>query len=347
MLRLPLRTRSRATDLSIVSARARAAAAHPARCTTRPSIGRRSTTASGPRATPPAPSTRPRIAVDRARRARRGRPGSRASTRTCCGAASASAATSKSALRKSTGSASPWWFMTPPTLLRQRRHARRCARARPPRARPRSAARTALPPTSKASEPLADAPALTTAPPRRPVRKRRIAPAQLAARRSRSAFADATISPIASSWRRAGRGHLVDRGGVRARHLRDLVHRLDHALGVARLRVGLLEDLLGAAPRPRRPRRGSARARCAIVFTSSRPSAITLPDSRISSATLARVGLDLVDQLRDLVGAARRALGELADLVGDDREAAARLAGARRLDRGVQREQVRARARRS
>ena len=33
-------------------------------------------------------------------------------------------------------------------------------------------------------------------------------------------------------------------------------------------------------------------------------------------------------------------LGQLADLLGDDREAAALLAGARGLDRGVQREQV-------
>ena len=49
-----------------------------------------------------------------------------------------------------------------------------------------------------------------------------------------------------------------------------------------------------------------------------------------------------MDELRDLFGAASGALGQLADLVGHDREAAARLAGPGRLDRGVEREQVRA-----
>ena len=59
---------------------------------------------------------------------------------------------------------------------------------------------------------------------------------------------------IASSWRRDRRRHLVDRRRRCARDdLRDLVHRLDHALGVAGLRVGLLEDLLGARARPRPP----------------------------------------------------------------------------------------------
>ena len=127
------------------------------------------------------------------------------------------------------------------------------------------------------------------------------------------------------------------------RDLRDLAHRLDHVLGVAGLRVGLLEDLLGAA-------RGLADRRADLLERDrDRVHVVAaLGDHLAREAHLvgdaARVGLDLVDQLRDLVGAARRALGELADLVGDDREAAARLARARGLDRGVQREQVRARA---
>ena len=54
------------------------------------------------------------------------------------------------------------------------------------------------------------------------------------------------------------------------------------------------------------------------------------------------VSLDLVHELADLVGAASGALGELADLVRNDGKAATSLAGAGRLDRGVQREQVRA-----
>ena len=45
--------------------------------------------------------------------------------------------------------------------------------------------------------------------------------------------------------------------------------------------------------------------------------------------------------LADLLGAAAGALGELAHLVGDHREAAAVLAGAGRLDGGVEGQQVR------
>ena len=47
-----------------------------------------------------------------------------------------------------------------------------------------------------------------------------------------------------------------------------------------------------------------------------------------------------LDEAGDLAGGGLGLLGELADLLGDDREAAALLAGARRLDRGVQRQQV-------
>src|SRR5262249_35553941 len=56
---------------------------------------------------------------------------------------------------------------------------------------------------------------------------------------------------------------------------------------------------------------------------------------------VAGVGLDRADERGDRAGGAARLLGELADLVGDDREAAAVLAGPRRLDGGVQRQQVR------
>ena len=51
-------------------------------------------------------------------------------------------------------------------------------------------------------------------------------------------------------------------------------------------------------------------------------------------------GLDGRDDRPDLLGRRRRLLGELADLAGDDGEALALIAGAGRLDRGVQGEQV-------
>jgi hypothetical protein len=53
------------------------------------------------------------------------------------------------------------------------------------------------------------------------------------------------------------------------------------------------------------------------------------------------LGLDLADQQRDGRGGLLGLLGELADLLGDDGEAAALLAGARGLDRRVERQQVR------
>ena len=81
---------------------------------------------------------------------------------------------------------------------------------------------------------------------------------------------------------------------------------------------------------------------CAIVFDVVAALADHLARLAHLVGDLRGVGLDLVHELRDLLGAAAGALGELADLVGDDREAAARFAGARRLDRRVQREQVRA-----
>ena len=55
---------------------------------------------------------------------------------------------------------------------------------------------------------------------------------------------------------------------------------------------------------------------------------------------VARLGLDGADERGDRAGGRARLLGELADLLGDDGEAAALLARARRLDGGVEREQV-------
>src|SRR5581483_3954196 len=52
------------------------------------------------------------------------------------------------------------------------------------------------------------------------------------------------------------------------------------------------------------------------------------------------LGLDLADQPGDAAGGLLRLLSQLADLLGDDGEAAALLARARRLDRGVQCQQV-------
>src|SRR5439155_443918 len=55
---------------------------------------------------------------------------------------------------------------------------------------------------------------------------------------------------------------------------------------------------------------------------------------------LVGVGLDRLDERADVTGGAGGPLGELSDLLGDDREAPAVLAGAYRLDRGVQRQHV-------
>ena len=49
---------------------------------------------------------------------------------------------------------------------------------------------------------------------------------------------------------------------------------------------------------------------------------------------------DLTNQVPDVRRGARDLLGELADVLGDDRKATAVLAGTRRLDRGVQRQQI-------
>ena len=247
--------------------------------------------------------------------------------------------------RRAPSSASPWWFMTPPTAMRQHRHRGDAARPRSPRPRQRSAARTARPPTSKASSRSARlARAALTTRSSAPVRKRRVELPQLAATVASSPRRTRPSPPSTSIWRRDGRRRpRATEAVVRAR---DSSRSRPSTSPCARRRAPGCRPPGRSpprAPRPRPPRRGSARARCAIVFTSSRPSPITWPDSRISSATL-RVSVSISwISFDDLVGAARRALGELADLVGHDREAAPGLARARGLDRGVQREQVRAR----
>ena len=59
-----------------------------------------------------------------------------------------------------------------------------------------------------------------------------------------------------------------------------------------------------------------------------------------SGGDLAHVGLDRRSELLHLLRALLGSLGERAHFVGDDREAAAVIAGARRFDRGVQRQEI-------
>ena len=56
---------------------------------------------------------------------------------------------------------------------------------------------------------------------------------------------------------------------------------------------------------------------------------------------LVRIGLDRADEHLDLLRRARGTFGQLLDLVGDDGEPAAGLSGPRRLDRRVERQDVR------
>ena len=71
---------------------------------------------------------------------------------------------------------------------------------------------------------------------------------------------------------------------------------------------------------------------------------VDAPDDRCDPVERAGAGLDLEadprDRAVDLLGRVGRLPGEGFDLVGDDREALARLAGALRLDRRVERQQV-------
>ena len=63
--------------------------------------------------------------------------------------------------------------------------------------------------------------------------------------------------------------------------------------------------------------------------------------SPIAATAAVGVALDRLDPAGDVLGGPGRLLRQLLDLVGDDREALARLAGAGRLDGGVERQQVR------
>ena len=93
--------------------RARPAARASSTLHHRPSSGRRSATGSGARdATPPAPSTSPSMRSTGEPEARRARSGRVAITSTCCGVASALARRLEQRARaRTTGSASPWWFI--------------------------------------------------------------------------------------------------------------------------------------------------------------------------------------------------------------------------------------------
>ena len=65
-----------------------------------------------------------------------------------------------------------------------------------------------------------------------------------------------------------------------------------------------------------------------------------LPAQRHGANGAGRAVLDLGDDRADALGSSPRFVGELANLLGDDGEAAALFAGSRRLDGGVQRQQV-------
>src|SRR4051795_2394895 len=131
---------------------------------------------------------------------------------------------------------------------------------------------------------------------------------------------------------RGGRGLLGHGGhlGHVALHLvragRDLLDRrgdlLDAAVHVLHRRAERQERLAGLLDR-----------RDAVL----RPARAVLDDLD----GLRRLRLDLADEPGDRTGRRLALLGELADLLGDDREAAALLAGTGRLDRRVQRQQVR------
>jgi hypothetical protein len=135
-------------------------------------------------------------------------------------------------------------------------------------------------------------------------------------------------------------GHLLARRGRALGDARDLVE-----LGLERLRagrhlaggVGRLADALVHAP----DRRVVALERLARLLDRAGALLGARGAGGDDADDGARLGLDLADQAGDLARGAAGVLGQAADLLGDDREAAAVLAGARRLDRGVEREQVR------
>src|SRR6185312_7677475 len=117
-----------------------------------------------------------------------------------------------------------------------------------------------------------------------------------------------------------GNRDAVDRLGIARGDAADLLHRLDHPAHVHRLRIGALEDLLGAA-------RGLADRRADLLERVRDRvdvlAALADHDARLAHALRDLVGvrLDLVDQLRDLLGAAARALRVFVYCYGDHREA--------------------------
>ncbi len=143
----------------------------------------------------------------------------------------------------------------------------------------------------------------------------------------------AVCSSAAAAVSSADRGVLLD-------DRRDVVHRAVDRQRSAR-----------AAPhaqrRSARPARRSAttasliwRSDSPLRPTTSHPTSTSLVPISMYFTALAVSGLDLLDELADLLRGLARALGELAHLFGDDREAAAGLAGTCGLDGRVEGEQV-------
>ena len=139
---------------------------------------------------------------------------------------------------------------------------------------------------------------------------------------------------------------LLRRGAHLLRRRAGLLHdgrrvrdRQGHLLRGVRIASAAREDVL-------HPRRHALTGRLDLFQRPPR-----LPGARRAAGHIRRAGLHrrhgllrarlhLGDQAADLLCRPRRPLGQLAHLVGDHREAAARLAGPRRLDGGVQRQQV-------
>ena len=209
----------------------------------------------------------------------------------------------------------------------------------------RSAARTATPPISKVSRRSSTCRAgvcVTAPPPRARCRSGAAARAARSASRVSDRARVHRARPSTSTWPRAVHRHAVDRLAVAAPP-RARSRPSTRPCGARRSSAVSAPSKISSARRAASP---TAERICsseaAMVSTSSRPSPTTRLDSRMPCATsLVSDSISWIS-FGDLLGAAARALGELADLVGHHREAAARLARARRLDRGVQRQQVRA-----
>ena len=81
---------------------------------------------------------------------------------------------------------------------------------------------------------------------------------------------------------------------------------------------------------------------CSVTSACCLPASARLTASSVSMTELLMPFLDVAQDRADLHGRFLGLVGQVLDLVGDDREAVALLAGAGRLDRGVQGQQVRA-----